>query len=78
MLEVIDTHFEGPVGYIRGLRHAGGYAFEVEDARLIAAAPDLLAALERVQFEEADGRLTFSADLWGLITAAIAKAKGEV
>jgi hypothetical protein len=45
-----------------------------EDARLIAAAPELLAALEEVT--EIDGQETGDRGPWGRARAAIAKAKG--
>jgi hypothetical protein len=44
------------------------------DARLIAAAPDLLAALEFVAF---DGNVEMPAETAAIVQAAINKARGE-
>lgn len=52
---------------IQGPRTAGKH----ENARLIAAAPDLLEALERVAEDD------FAHDTHEIVLAAIAKAKGE-
>ena len=46
-----------------------------EDARLIAAAPDLLAALESVRDYWSGGDCPPA--LWGQITQTIARAKGQ-
>lgn len=51
------------------------YTILTEDARLIAAAPDLLAALERIAAEPEWGAV--AAELIDIARAAVAKAKGE-
>lgn len=77
------------VAYAQGVvtrdRTAGHVAVPVEmpedgvmiaNAHLIAAAPDLLAACERIHQELLDGELP-SAEALDMIEAAIAKARGE-
>jgi len=56
-----------------------GYAPPTEDranARLIAAAPDLLAALENLVETHDDGE-AMHVEFWNIARAALAKAKGE-
>ena len=52
---------------------SGDDAVNQADARLIAAAPDMLAALENL--ENDDGAIP--AHAWGLVQAAVKKARGE-
>ena len=52
-----------------------GKAWEEEDARLIAAAPDLLAVLE--DLEKVGMSIQPNSVIWGDIRSAISKAKGE-
>lgn len=57
-------------------RRDGWSARNGADARLIAAAPELLAALEALS-ERFVGRSQADYDLWTAATAAIAKARGQ-
>lgn len=53
------------------------HAERVANARLIAAAPDLLEALEAINAHWESGNFSRNPDLWEPMRAAIAKAKGE-
>lgn len=58
----------------KGERQAGDFETEEANARLIAAAPDLLEALEEAIFHVDS---VFNPNLKGKCEAAISKAKGE-
>lgn len=67
---ILGTFVAGaPDGPIAQLLPSGRPA----DLRLIAAAPELLAALEDVR----DNAKADSLDMWGRVEAALAKARGE-
>jgi len=54
----------------------GGYGLKSEaNARLIAAAPDLLAALELI--ERNSTKADWADDIWAALVNAIAKARGD-
>jgi hypothetical protein len=75
-----------PVAYYIGpasRRHLA-LVFNEADARLIAAAPDLLAALkdlsrlaDAIYVRMSDGEMALMRDAWGKADAAIAKAEGR-
>jgi hypothetical protein len=68
------THAGGSV-----LVHAAAWPIEEADARLIASAPDLLAALERIAGTSDDPRTHAigGTEMREVARGAIAKAKGE-
>ncbi|PVE25399.1 hypothetical protein DC522_05740 [Microvirga sp. KLBC 81] len=79
-----DHPTEPRIFYIRGT-HPGGWEQEIavlynengENARLIAAAPDLLEALDWLVTALKTGTLATSGDLIGKAEAVIAKAEGR-
>jgi hypothetical protein len=87
---VVDDHPDKACYYIQEKNHldeiAAIYRYErnpcdtLADARLIAAAPELLEALEELFHlvdDAHDGERVFTWDMQGRCRAAIAKAKGE-
>jgi hypothetical protein len=64
-----ESPARGPVAYVNG-PPIYDTAFEPDDARLIAAAPDLLEALQEVRDYMREGRGGF----WDRVDVAIAKA----
>jgi len=84
---VIETPIEdgnGRVALVTVAKVARGGPHRVDNARLIAAAPDLLAALEQIETawdsipecDQVPEQLNDNS-MWDEIRAAIAKAKGE-
>ncbi|CUW39698.1 conserved protein of unknown function [Magnetospirillum sp. XM-1] len=72
--EIANVTAIGPYGTITLAEE-----IDIADARLIAAAPDLLAALERVarKIDKASGSPKFTADEHEKLATLIAKARGE-
>jgi predicted RNA-binding protein Jag len=86
---VPNAGLKGHIGYAIDFNEDQGrvvdFVYEEADANLIAAAPDLLEAMELLlnsQFEPADsagswGSITLTSEDWRSAKKAIAKAKGQ-
>jgi hypothetical protein len=76
--DVIDIIKEGfGPGDAIAVISAWGDPERIADAHLIAAAPDLLKALEAINSHWEAGNFSRKPELWEPMRAAIAKAKGE-